>query len=236
LERGRQLQLQLQLRLQELYGPNGGPEDRLELAQLNSELESFNAWLEEQLGVRLSSEEAASRPRREIEQKLFNALDERYRPEMRRMERALLLRILDQAWKDHLLVMDHLRASVGLRGYAQVDPKVEYKREGMKAFEAMWESVESKVSELIFRVEYYPDTFTSRIWAKQQALRPDTYVPAPTSSRPVAQAAAAATQVATQASTSTILEPYRAKEKRVGRNDPCPCGSGKKYKRCCGRD
>ncbi len=101
-----------------------------------------------------------------MERKLWGALDERYRPEMRRMERALLLRILDQAWKDHLLVMDHLRASVGLRGYAQVDPKVEYKREGMRAFEAMWESVESKVSELIFRVEYYPDTFTSRIWQR----------------------------------------------------------------------
>jgi preprotein translocase subunit SecA len=236
LERGRQLQLQLELRLQQLYGPNSSPEDRLEVAQLNSELESFNAWLQEQLGVQISSEEVGTRPRREIEQKLFNALDERYRPEMRRMERALLLRILDQAWKDHLLVMDHLRASVGLRGYAQVDPKVEYKREGMKAFEAMWESVESKVSELIFRVEYYPDTFTSRIWAKQQALRPDTYVPAPAPTRTVGQVAAAASQVAGTAPASPALEPYRAKEKRVGRNDPCPCGSGKKFKRCCGRD
>ena len=68
----------------------------------------------------------------------LSAIDDRYRPEMRRMERMLLLQIVDTAWKDHLLVMDRLRSSVGLVGYAQVDPKVEYKREGMKLFEQMW--------------------------------------------------------------------------------------------------
>ncbi len=234
LEQGRQLGRQLELRLQELYGPAATPEDTLDPAQLNSHLESFNHWLQECLGVRISAEELASRQRRDIEQKLFSALDERYRPEMRRMERALLLRILDEAWKNHLLVMDHLRSSVGLRGYAHVDPKVEYKREGMRAFDSMWESVESKVSELVFRVEYYPDTFTSRIWARQQASRPEV--------TPMATAAArqsVAQAVLTQGggdSSPTPSEPFRVKDKRVGRNDPCPCGSGKKYKRCCGRD
>ncbi|MCS7237775.1 MAG: SEC-C metal-binding domain-containing protein [Thermoguttaceae bacterium] len=233
LERGRQLGQQLHIRLQELYGPTAGPEDHLQLAQLNSHLDSFNRWLQENVGVELTAEEVATRQRREIEQKLFNALDERVRPEMRRMERALLLRILDEAWKNHLLVMDHLRASVGLRGYAQVDPKVEYKREGMRAFEAMWESVESKVSELIFRVEYYPDAFTSRIWARQQLSRPEV-VPLPSSAAREPVAASAASVAA--GTSAGPIEPYRAKEKRVGRNDPCPCGSGKKYKRCCGRD
>jgi preprotein translocase subunit SecA len=67
--------------------------------------------------------------------------------------RSLVLQILDTAWKDHLLAMDHLRASVGLRGYAQVDPKVEYKREGMRTFELMWSSVAERVTDLIFRIE-----------------------------------------------------------------------------------
>ena len=64
-------------------------------------------------------------------------MEDCYRPEMRRMEREVL-QSLDQAWKEHLLAMDHLRSSVGLRGYAQIDPKVEYKREGMRMFETMW--------------------------------------------------------------------------------------------------
>ena len=72
------------------------------------------------------------------------AVEDRFRPEMRRMERTLLLQILDTAWKDHLLAMDHLRHSVGLRGYAQVDPKVEYKREGMRIYEQMWTASTSR--------------------------------------------------------------------------------------------
>ena len=70
---------------------------------------------------------------------MASAVEDKYRPEMQKLERALLLQLLDTAWKDHLLVMDHLRSSVGLRGYAQVDPKVEYKREGMRIFEQMWD-------------------------------------------------------------------------------------------------
>ena len=80
------------------------------------------------------------------------------------MERALVLQILDGAWKDHLLVMDHLRSSVGLRGYAQVDPKVEYKREGMRAFEQMWDSIGERVTDLIFRIEQLDEGFVGSTW------------------------------------------------------------------------
>ena len=86
------------------------------------------------------------------------AVEDRYRPEIRRMERQLVLQILDTAWKDHLLAMDHLRSSVGLRGYAQVDPKVEYKREGMRTFELMWTAVGERVTDLIFRMEQLDET------------------------------------------------------------------------------
>src|SRR5438270_8160278 len=96
-------------------------------------------------------------------------VEDHFRPEMRKMERMLVLEILDTAWKDHLLAMDHLRASVGLRGYAQVDPKVEYKREGMRTFELMWGSVAERVTDLIFRVEQL-DEFAGSTWVESEAI------------------------------------------------------------------
>jgi preprotein translocase subunit SecA len=154
-------------------------------------------------------------------------LAERFRPEMRRLERTLLLDILDAAWKDHLLVMDHLRSSIGLRGYAQVDPKVEYKREGMKTFETMWDSVGQRVTDLIYRVEQLNESFIGSTWKESEAKHDS----APSTSE-IAQQQQAAID-GTQADHKP--EPIRIREARVGRNDPCPCNSGKKYKHCCGR-
>jgi preprotein translocase subunit SecA len=145
---------------------------------------------------------------------------------MRRLERALVLQILDTAWKDHLLAMDHLRASVGLRGYAQVDPKVEYKREGMRTFELMWSNIAERVTDLIFRMEYVDEKAASP-WAEQEAIHEEA--PTATDISGQQQAAIDGTQV------DRKLEPIRNREQRVGRNDPCPCGSGKKFKNCCMR-
>ena len=104
-------------------------------------LESLSRWAADELHFALSPEEMLRLPPDKVKNRLEQAVEELYRPEMRRLERALLLQILDDAWKNHLLTMDHLKSSIGLRGYAQVDPKVEYKREGMKTFEEMWDSV-----------------------------------------------------------------------------------------------
>jgi preprotein translocase subunit SecA len=93
----------------------------------------------------------------------------RYRPELRQAERSLILEILDTAWKDHLLVMDHLRDSVGMRGYAQVDPKVEYKREGMRTFEQMWDTVGERTTDLIFRMEQLDEGFVGSTWTWAEA-------------------------------------------------------------------
>ncbi len=86
------------------------------------------------------------------------------------MERSLVLQLLDTAWKDHLLAMDHLRSSVGLRGYAQVDPKVEYKREGMRTYEVMWTSVGERVTDLIFRMEQLDEDFVGSTWVESEAI------------------------------------------------------------------
>ena len=78
--------------------------------------------------------------------------------------------LLDTAWKDHLLAMDHLRSSVGLRGYAQVDPKVEYKREGMRTYEQMWQGVDERVTDLIFRMEQLDEDFVGSAWVESEAI------------------------------------------------------------------
>jgi preprotein translocase subunit SecA len=145
---------------------------------------------------------------------------------MRRMERSLVLHILDTAWKDHLLAMDHLRSSVGLRGYAQVDPKVEYKREGMRTFELMWSNVGERVSDLVFRVEQVDDSVGSP-WVEGEAIHEEA---------PPASDIADQQQAAIDGSQGERkMEPIRNRHERVGRNDPCPCGSGKKFKNCCMR-
>ena len=104
----------------------------------------------------------AKRPARKVSQ----VVEDHFRPEMRRMERALLLQILDTHWKEHLLAMDHLRSSVGLRGYAQIDPKVEYKREGMLLFDSMWTSVGNYVTDLIFKMEQLDEGFVGSTWVE----------------------------------------------------------------------
>ena len=85
------------------------------------------------------------------------------------MERALLLSLVDTAWKDHLLAMDHLRSSVGLKGWAQMDPKVEYKREGMRMFEQMWVSIAERTTDLIFRMEQLDEGFVGSTWVETSA-------------------------------------------------------------------
>jgi preprotein translocase subunit SecA len=156
---------------------------------------------------------------------LWNAYDLKYRPEMRRMERGLLLDKLDRSWKNHLYVMDHLRQGIGLVGYAQIDPKTEYKRQGMKEFDTMWDGVSEKVTEAVFRLED-DESFQESVWEISAA----THAEAP-------RALAAADDVRAQQTNAPgegkKVEPIRNKMDKVGRNDPCPCGSGKKYKNCC---
>jgi preprotein translocase subunit SecA len=149
---------------------------------------------------------------------------------MRRMERGLLLGRLDSSWKNHLYTMDHLRSGIGLVGYAQIDPKTEYKRQGMKEFDAMWEGIQDKVTDTVFRMEE-EEGFQEALWqigatVHESAPRP-TVAANGQSIRDQQDAAIAGSQ-----QTDKKPEPIRNRGQRVGRNDPCPCGSGKKYKNC----
>jgi preprotein translocase subunit SecA len=203
-------------------------QNSLRTAGEEGRLRELSDWLREEFGYQWSPEEMLRCNNEEqFDRQLAAAVEELYRPEMRKMERALVLQLLDGAWKDHLLSMDHLRSSVGLRGYAQIDPKVEYKREGMKIFEQMWDSVGERVTDLIYRMEQLDEGFVGSTWKESEAIHQD------------AQSAGEIAQQQQAAIEGTEVDhkpqPIRNRQARVGRNDPCPCGSGKKFKQCCMR-
>jgi preprotein translocase subunit SecA len=126
--------------------------------------------------------------------------------------------------------MDHLRSSVGLRGYAQVDPKVEYKREGMRTFDLMWKGIDERVVDIVYRIEQVEDDALRSTWRETAAIHADASAAglAPPPGQPTAPPAE-------QSGEPGPVEPIRNLGQKVGRNDPCPCGSGRKFKNCCGK-
>ena len=133
---------------------------------------------------------------------------------LRQLERWVMLQIIDTQWKDHLLSMDHLKEGIGLRGYGQRDPLTEYKREAFDLFQEMVDRVKATVVELLF---------------KMQVTREAAERPAP---RPAAPRSVPTPVSLSRGPSERRAEPPRPGQK-VGRNDSCPCGSGKKYKKCC---
>ncbi len=229
--KARELADEARERVEKLFESADGATTLGAASGLNGKLEDLAAWLREHSGEEVDLEEFAKLDRRDALRRVDRVIEDRYRPEMRRMERQLLLQILDQGWKEHLLAMDHLRSSVGLRGYAQVDPKVEYKREGMRMFEQMWDSVGAYVTDLVFRMEQLNEGFVSNTWADATAKHES----ADSLSDAASQQGGADPSDPSQSTSNEKPEPIRNRDQKVGRNDPCPCGSGKKYKQCCMR-
>jgi preprotein translocase subunit SecA len=136
-------------------------------------------------------------------------------PVMRQIEKIVMLQTLDSLWKDHLLAMDHLKEGIGLRGYAQQNPLVEYQKEGFTMFEALMTVMQEDVVQKVFSVQVQRQQDVEEI---QQQQKPQRVV----------------MQHGDQTETPAA-EPAKRDGDKVGRNDPCPCGSGKKYKRCHGK-
>ena len=168
LERAQAALAEVQTRVEKLFG--SGPRDGSAPipAGANGQLDSLAQWLDT-LRSPVTTEEISGLTRDQLEARLIGAIEDRYRPEMRRMERMLLLQIVDSTWKDHLLVMQKLRDSVGLQGYAQIDPKVEYKREGMKLFEEMWKHVGDRSTQFVFKIEQLNEEFVGSTWVETSA-------------------------------------------------------------------
>jgi preprotein translocase subunit SecA len=130
----------------------------------------------------------------------------------RQLERVVMLQTIDNLWKDHLLSMDHLKEGIGLRGYAQQNPLIIYKKEGFEMFQNLMSRVEEETLGILFRIQIAaPEKMETLQRPREQRL---TYSGGGEPAR---------------------RPPARRSPEKVGRNSPCPCGSGKKYKKCCGR-
>jgi preprotein translocase subunit SecA len=206
-------------------------------------LDGLTAMVKEQFGVDMKFAQPpgkAAEARAQIEEQVFAVIEKLFRskeqelgvdaegvPVLRRYEQWLYLQAIDQQWKDHLLSMDHLRQGIGLRGYGQKDPKQEYKKEGYEMFVQMTWRVKSAVIGNLLRLqlvrqETAEEIEQKRIAAQRRALQ--------RISETHAEAGGDGEGAKPRPKQETVVRT----QPKVGRNDPCPCGSGKKYKKCHG--
>ncbi|WP_407673484.1 SEC-C metal-binding domain-containing protein [Paludisphaera rhizosphaerae] len=241
---GAKLSEELTTRLDAVF-PKSASRDKHPIATDSKAIAGLLDWARKAIGYSGTDEEFAALSPEDARETLVAALDAKIRPEMREMEKVLLLQILDASWMEHLRAMDHLRSSIGLQGYAQIDPKVEFKREGMRIFGEMWNGIADRVTDLIFRVEQFDPEFLSYLGSRWKLERAQTIHGAEAAASSLAATPSLdagdgvrqAQDDAIEASQTSDKrkEPVRNVGKKVGRNDPCPCGSGKKFKACCMR-
>jgi preprotein translocase subunit SecA len=144
---------------------------------------------------------------------------------MRHFEKAVMLQTLDSQWKEHLAQMDYLRTGINLRGYAQKDPKQEYKRESFSLFTTMLDNIKHEVIRILSRVQIRDPEDVDAV--NEQRRQSDDVEYQHDSAQQMGQEEA-------EPETPQASQPYTRDGTKVGRNDPCPCGSGKKFKHCCG--
>jgi preprotein translocase subunit SecA len=155
---------------------------------------------------------------------------------LRRVERDIMLQIVDAQWKDHLYSLDHLKEGIGLRGYGQRDPLVEYKRESFDLFQAMKERIDEEMVRYLWRLRPVASEGEAPPVAPKPAPRklgPITFSGGGASAPPV-RGATGPPQPPRTGGDDAPVKTIRRDEPKIGRNDPCFCGSGKKYKKCHG--
>ena len=153
---------------------------------------------------------------------------------LRHLERMILLHVIDTKWKDHLYAMDHLKEGISLRALGQRDPLIEYKREGFKMFQLMYESIHQDLAEMILKLRMNVDEEQKRgVFAAipQRAVHNEFSGLSSASSNP---SAASFESTSVKRAVPAAVPAKTSQQPKVGRNDPCSCGSGKKYKKCCG--
>ncbi len=182
-------------------------------------------WANERFDASLAESELGDGPERK--EKLAEAARDFLRAELSDLEKYVLLQVYDSTWKDHLYSMDHLKDSIWTRSFAEKDPKIEYKREGYRMFREMLGTIEDRVTEIVFKVRLEAGAAARSVWRVSQTAHDE-----------VGQFAMAEQQrAAAQAPQGEQkVKQIRLEQPKVGRNEPCPCGSGKKYKKCCGKN
>jgi preprotein translocase subunit SecA len=199
-----------------------GDREQPDEAELNVEVYDYFG-----LDLRTAGADLQTDRRDEVKYKITEAVHKRYEEKeslvgsdnMRLNEKYLLLQVIDQQWKDHLLNIDHLKEGIGLRGYGQRDPLIEYKRESFDMFQSMMERIQDRVVKVLWKIELAGGREDDR----EESQRVSRALPPP---RPKEQVMYTGPKEA--------AAPTKRTQAKVGRNDPCPCGSGKKYKKCHG--
>lgn len=170
-----------------------------------------------------------------LKEKITASMDEVYKakadrigPTIRALEKQVMLHVLDQLWKEHLLNMDHLRQGIGLRAYAQRNPKQEYKRESFEMFEKLLDNLKHEVTRVLFRVEPMTPDQMEELQRRQQAA-------AEAAQRLQKAQHEQINQLESQPTASGKNATFVRDASKVGRNEPCPCGSGRKFKACHGK-
>ncbi|WP_096085327.1 preprotein translocase subunit SecA [Agaribacterium haliotis] len=171
-----------------------------------------------------------------LRKKIHEALEARYLEKserigsvMRSIEKQIMLQVLDTLWKEHLQNMDHLRQGIGLRAYAQKNPKQEYKREAFELFQALLENLKYDVVKVLYRVEPMTEEQMEAMEKRQREEAERQKLQLEHESKNALQADEQ------EVKELSADKPYVRDGRKVGRNDPCPCGSGKKYKACHGK-
>jgi len=239
------------------YIPPGSLEEAWDLDALRDELKNMT---NEEFNVKSWLEEDPNLPEEDIQTRIMDELKQAYDEKeasageegLRNFERHVSLQALDEAWKEHLAGMDYLRQSVGLRGYAQKNPKQEYKKEAFTLFTTMLSEYKSQVVSVLSKVQVRNAEQVEQAKAEAQAQAQkqpqvsyehkevtSALAEEPEAEPDAAVAAAAAARGAAvrqqQAAAAAPAQPVRRSMPKVGRNEPCPCGSGKKYKACHGK-
>ncbi|RKY25759.1 MAG: preprotein translocase subunit SecA [Planctomycetota bacterium] len=204
---------------------NGELERELSEKIANLSVAELVDWANKRFNASLSKDELGEG--QELKERLSEVAREFLRSELSDLEKYVLIQIYDSTWKDHLYSMDHLKSSIWMRSWAEKDPKTEYKREGFRMFNEMLETIEERVTDIIFKVHLEAGAGVRSVWNVSRVAHDE-----------VGQFAMAERQrAAAQAPQGEMkVKQIRLEHPKVGRNDPCPCGSGKKYKKCCGKN
>ena len=216
------------------YLPAGSMEEQWDIDGLTQAFESefglsfpVKQWLDEEDNV--AEEEVRERIHQRVA-KLFKEKEDRVSSEiMRRLEKDIMLKVLDNRWKEHLAAMDYLRQGIGLRGYAQKNPKQEYKREAFNMFQQLLEQIKHEAISLIARAELPTLEEIKAMEAARQVPENIEYQHAQADNVLHPQ------QQATPPDEQPKQQPFKRTQKKLGRNEPCYCGSGKKFKHCHGK-
>ena len=221
--------------------PEGEDEDSETAAEPADPAVEIREWARAAYGLDVQVESRDDRDydrdRDGIIERIIAAYNDAYRAKqesigeemMARVERYILLMEMDDKWKDHLRAMDQLRAAISLRSYAQKDPKIAYKTEGYAMFEEMIDNLHSTVSQLVLRVQVREED--------EKELQEENQLEDAEYQKDEVQSAFGGRRAQDDAADPTTRAPAKPivnQGPKVGRNDPCTCGSGKKYKKCCG--